>query len=80
MLAFAARIASIFGGRRFGCGVFVTFSSVGIIICVGIVEGRWIGCVLIGPVGGLFLSIIDNSRLPGLFNGQAKTRRRRAAD
>jgi hypothetical protein len=27
-------------------------------------------------VGGLFLGIVDNSRLPGLFNGQAKTRRR----
>ena len=38
--------------------------------CVGIIEARSIGCVLIGPVVDLFLGIVDNACLPDSFKGK----------
>lgn len=78
ILAFAVRTASDLVDFLFCCAAFVTF--VRVIICVGTIEARSIGCVLIGPVG-LFWSMVDNSLLPDLFKGQEKTSglRRRAA-
>jgi hypothetical protein len=74
--AFAVRTASDLVDISVCCGAFVTFRIVRIIICVGTIEARSIGCILIGPVIGLFLSIVDNPVLPSLFKGQRKTRRR----
>jgi hypothetical protein len=52
MLAFAARTASVLVGCCFGCGVFVTFPTVGIIgsVCMGNIDVRPLGWFLIGPV------------------------------
>ena len=52
ILAFAARIASALVGGFFGCGVFLCFPSAGIkgSTCVGTIEPRSMGCVLIGPM------------------------------
>jgi hypothetical protein len=68
ILAFAARTASVLVGC-FVCGGSLAFPAAGIIgnTCVGIVEARSSGWVLIGPVGGLLLGIVDNSLLPGSF-------------
>ena len=72
ILAFATRTASVLVVSCFSCGVFATFPTVGIIgsTCVGIIEARSIGCVLIGPVVNLFLSIVANSFLPYLFKAK----------
>jgi hypothetical protein len=74
------RTASVLVDFCFCCGAFVTFPIVRVIICVGMIEARWIGCVLIGPLVGLFLGIVDNSFLPSLFKGQAKTAGSRASN
>jgi hypothetical protein len=72
ILAFAARTASVRVGRCFGCGIFAAFPAVGIMgsTCVGLIEARSMGCVLIGPVVDLFLSIVDNACLPDSFKGK----------
>jgi hypothetical protein len=66
ILAFAARTASVLVGICSGCGAFVTLPTVGII---GVVKSkaRAVGCVLIGPVVGLILGMLDNSFLPSSF-------------
>ena len=48
-------------------------STVGILgsTCVGIVEARSTGCILIGPVIVLFLGMLDNSFLPNLFKAKS---------
>ena len=60
ILAFATRTACVLVGFCFGCSAFFKLPAVGIIgsTCVGIIEARPIGWVLIGPVVGLFLDII----------------------
>jgi hypothetical protein len=68
--AFAVRTAS--DNFCFDCGAFVTFPIVRVIICIGMIEARSIGCVLIGPVIGLFLGMVDNSFLPSLFKGRTR--------
>jgi hypothetical protein len=68
MLAFATRTASFLDvGFRSGCGAFVNFLP----ISVGAFAARSTGCVFIGPMTGLFLSIGDNSIWSNLFNGHA---------
>ena len=66
ILAFAVRTASVLVGICSGCGAFVTLPTVGIIGVVKI-QARDMGCVLIGPVVGLILGMLDNSVLPGSF-------------
>ena len=66
ILAFAVRTASVLVGICSGCGAFVTLPTVGIIGVVRI-RTRATGCVLIGPVAGLILGMLDNSFLPGSF-------------
>jgi hypothetical protein len=66
LLAFAVRAASVLVGICSGCGVFVTFPTVGIIGVVRL-QARATGCVLIGPVVGLILGMLDNSFLPNCF-------------
>jgi hypothetical protein len=66
--AFSARTASVFVGICFGCGARFTFPTDDII---GITADR-IGCILIGPLVGLILGMVDNSFLPNLFNRQTK--------
>jgi len=66
LLAFAVRAASVLVGNCSGCGVFVTFPTVGIIGVVRL-QARATGCVLIGPVVGLILGMLDNSFLPNCF-------------
>jgi hypothetical protein len=63
MVALAARTASALVGCCFGCGVFAAFPAVGIIgsPCVGIIEPRSRGCILIGPVDVGLLSGILNT-------------------
>jgi hypothetical protein len=64
ILALAARTASVLVGCCFGCGGFAAFPTLGIIgsTCVGRIEPRSMGCVLIGPVGvGLLLSILGTA-------------------
>jgi hypothetical protein len=64
ILALAARTASALVGCSFGCGVFADFPTVGIIgsPCVGIIEPRSRGCILIGPVDfGLLLGILNTA-------------------
>ena len=71
ILAFAARIASVLVSCCFGCGVLVTFPAIGIIgsACVGSIDERLLGCVLIGPVGvNVPLGILDNSLRSNPFN------------
>jgi hypothetical protein len=60
ILAFAVRTASVLVGICSGCGAFVTLPTVGIIGVVRI-QARATGCVLIGPVVGLILGMLDNS-------------------
>jgi hypothetical protein len=64
ILAFSTRIASVFVG--FGCRAFVTLPIIG----VGIIEARATGCVLIGPIIGLFRGMADNSLPPDSFKRQ----------
>jgi hypothetical protein len=71
--AFSTPITSVFVGSCFGCGALFTFPTDDII---GITAHR-IGCVLIGPVVGLFLDMIDNTLLISLFKRRPKTDRRR---
>jgi hypothetical protein len=62
MVALAARTASALVGCCFGCGVFAAFPAVGIIgsPCVGIIEPRSRGCIVIMPIdSGLFLGICE---------------------
>ena len=62
IFALAARTASALVGSSFGCGVCAAFPAIGIIgsPCVGIIEPRSKGCILIGPVGvGLLLGILN---------------------
>jgi hypothetical protein len=59
ILAFAVRTASVLVGICSGCGAFVTLPTVGIIGVVRI-QARATGCVLIGPVVGLILGMLDN--------------------
>jgi hypothetical protein len=66
ILAFAVRTASVLIGICSGCGAFVTHPTVGIIGVVRI-QARATGCVLIGPVVGLILGMLDNSFLPSSF-------------
>jgi hypothetical protein len=64
ILALAARTASALVDCCFGCGVFADFPTVGIIgsPCVGIIEPRSRGCIVIGPVGvGLLLGILNTA-------------------
>ena len=60
--ALAARTASALVGFCFGSGVLFTptVGSVGR-TWVGNIEGRSIGCVIIGPAAGLFLGILENA-------------------
>jgi hypothetical protein len=67
IFAFATRTASVLVGGCFGFDAFATFPIVRIIICVGMIEMRWIGCVRIGPIVGLFLGMEDNSFPPISF-------------
>jgi hypothetical protein len=60
------RIASVLVGACFDCGAFVTLPIVGITGVVRI-RGSAMGWVLIGPVVGLILGMLDNSFLPGSF-------------
>ena len=58
---FAARIASALVGGFFGCGAFLCSPTAGIkgSTCVGMIEPRSMGCVLIGPIGvGLPLGML----------------------
>jgi hypothetical protein len=73
ILAFSTRIASVLVDFCVGWGAFVAFPTDDII---GITAHRT-GCVLIGPVVGLFLGMIDNARRLGLFERQPKAQRRR---
>ena len=66
ILAFAVRTNSVLVGICSGCGAFVTLPTVGIIGVVRI-QARATGCVLIGPVVGLILGMLDNSFLPSSF-------------
>ena len=66
ILAFAARTASVLVGLCFGFDTFA-IPIVRIIICVGIIEARWTGCVRIGPIVSLFSGMVDNSFPPILF-------------
>jgi hypothetical protein len=75
ILAFSTRIASVFVDFCVGCGARFTFPTDDII---GITADR-IGCILIGPLVGLVLGMMDNAFPPILFNRQAKTRRREPA-
>src|SRR5271165_4285086 len=64
LLALAARTASVLVGRCFGRGVFAAFPAVGIIgsPCVGAIEPRSRGCIVIGPADfGLFLGILNTA-------------------
>jgi len=72
ILAFAVRTASVLVGICSGCGAFVTLPTVGIIGVVKI-QARDMGCVLIGPVVGLILGILDNSFLPSSFKTKPGT-------
>jgi hypothetical protein len=64
IFAFAARIASVLVGGCLGWGVVAAFRTMGI-IGIGIVEPRWTGCILMGPVDFDLLSgMIDNSLAP----------------
>jgi hypothetical protein len=59
IFALAARTASALVGCCIGCGVFAAFPTVGIIgsPCVGIIEPRSRGCIVIGPIDfGLLLA------------------------
>jgi len=60
ILALAVRTASVLVGICSGCSAFVTLPTVGIIGVVRI-QARATGCVLIGPVVGLILGMLDNS-------------------
>jgi hypothetical protein len=74
ILAFATRTASVLVGFCFGWDAGAArLSTVGILgsTCVGIVEARSAGCILIGPVTVLFLGMSDNSFLPNLFKRQS---------
>jgi hypothetical protein len=68
ILAFSTRIASVFVGFCFGCCAFVTLPAIGVVM----IEARAIGCVLIGPIIGLFRGIADNSFLPDSFKRQIR--------
>jgi hypothetical protein len=64
ILAFATRTASVLVVVFcLGCGAFFNFPPIGIIgnTGVGTFEARSTGCVLMGPVTGLSLGILDNS-------------------
>jgi hypothetical protein len=64
ILALATRTASVLvTGFAFGGGAFFSFLPVGIMGCTGVgtFEARSTGCVLIGPVTGVSLGILDNS-------------------
>jgi hypothetical protein len=66
-LAFATRTASVLvDGFCFGRGAFVNFPPIG----VGAFEARPTGCVLIGPVTGLPLGMLDNWIRPNSFKGR----------
>jgi hypothetical protein len=69
ILAFSARIACVFVGSCFGCCAFVTLRTIGV-IGVAMMEARAKGCVLIGPMIGLFRGMADNSFLPNSFKKQ----------
>jgi hypothetical protein len=62
--ALAARTASAIVGFCFCSGVLFTptYGSVGR-TWVDNIEGRSIGCVIIGPIAGLFLGILENAFL-----------------
>jgi hypothetical protein len=63
-LAFATRTASVLVvGFCFDGGAFFSFPPVGIngSTGVGTFEARSTGCVVIGPVRGLSLGILDNA-------------------
>jgi hypothetical protein len=62
--ALAARSASAIVGFCFGSNVLFTptVGSVGR-TWVNNIEGRPIGCVIMGPVAGLFLGILENAFL-----------------
>jgi hypothetical protein len=79
-LAFATRTASVLvDGFCFGGGAFVNFPPIG----VGAFEARPTGCVLIGPVTGLPLGMLDNWIRPNSFKGssnRARFRRSHFAD
>src|SRR6266481_8409367 len=65
IFALAARTASILVGCCFGCCVFAAFPTVGMIgsPCVGIVEPRSTGCIVIGPADvGFLLGILNTAR------------------
>jgi hypothetical protein len=65
ILALAARTASILVGRCFGCCVFAAFPTIGMIgsPCVGMIEPRSRGCMVIGPVDvGFLLGILNTAR------------------
>jgi hypothetical protein len=69
IFALATRIPSArvdFGLRSIDV---LAFPAVGIIGNTGVdmIDGRSIGCVLIGPVVGLFVGMVDNSFLPNSF-------------
>jgi hypothetical protein len=66
ILAFAVRTASVLVGICSCWGAFVTLPTVGSIGVVRI-QARAMGCVLIGPVVGLILGMLDNSFLPSSF-------------
>jgi hypothetical protein len=59
-------------GFCFGCGVFFSLPAAGIIgsTCEGIIEARWSGCVLIGPMVGLSWGMVVNVFLPHSFKSK----------
>jgi hypothetical protein len=69
--ALAARIASAIVGFCFGSSVLFTPTCVGR-TWVGNIEGRSIGCVIIGPIAGLFLGILANAFLAISFKHETK--------
>jgi hypothetical protein len=74
IFAFAIQTSSILVSC-FGCPAFAPFPTAGIIgsACVGILEARSIGCILIGSKVGFFLS--NNSFLRNSFIRQSQGRR-----
>jgi hypothetical protein len=72
ILAFATRTASVLVVGfcfSFDCGTFFNFPAVGIKGKTGVATfaARSTGCVLIGPVIGVRLDMLDNSISPKLF-------------
>jgi hypothetical protein len=81
ILALATRTASVlvvFCLGRGGCGAFFNFPPIGIIgnTGVGTFEARSTGCVIMGPVTGLSLGILDNAIRPNSFENPRRTPRK----